>query len=295
MEFIKEGAWLVENAKIYAGIVSYNPDINRLKENIEAICSQVPTVLVFDNGSHNLDDLKKLLATFDNVCLLKADNNIGIAAALNRLMQWGMNHDYNWMISLDQDSVCEKDYVNRMKPYLSVEPNLGVIAPVIVDRNMGIVGHNPHNRYLHVNTCITSGAFSKVTAWKLIGEYDESMFIDSVDFEYCYRMRKNGYGVIQVRDVQLLHELGNGIKRRFLFWKINVTGHSAFRKYYIARNNVYYPLKHHLWLRFIRGNIRNVGMIGTVILYENDKKEKIVSICKGWKNAYEWRPEKNEN
>lgn len=284
----------MNNSKIYAGIVSYNPDILRLKENIEAICSQVPIVIVFDNGSNNIDDLKKLLEIYGNTILLNTDENIGIAAALNILMQWGMDHDYCWMISLDQDSICEDNYVKRMIPFLSVENNLGIVAPVIIDRNVGIVGHNPNKLYSHVNTCITSGTFSRLVAWKNIGKYDESMFIDSVDFEYCYRMRKNGYGVIQVRDVQLLHEIGEGTKRRFLFWKINITSHSAFRKYYIARNNVYYPLKHHLWFRFIRGNIRNIWMICTVILYENDKKNKIFSIYNGWINAYKWRNE-NEN
>lgn len=284
----------MKKQKIYAGIVSYNPDIKRLKENIEAIYRQVSKVLVFDNGSNNIIDLKKLVSTFNNVYLLRSDRNIGIAAALNRLMQWGLDHEYTWMLSLDQDSVCKEDYVKRMLPYLSVEKNLGIVAPVIVDRNVGIVGHNPNSNYSHVNTCITSGAFSKIDAWKIIGEYDESMFIDSVDFEFCYRMRKEGYEVIQVKNVHLLHEIGNCEKRRFLFWKIRVTGHSAFRKYYMARNNVYYPFKHHLWLRFIRGNIRNVEMIGIVILYENNKKKKISSICKGWKDAYKWRC-KNEN
>lgn len=283
----------MKNPKIYAGIVAFNPDIERLKENIEAICSQVPRVLIFDNGSNNVIDLLKLIDEFNNVSLLKSKSNIGIAAALNKLMQWGLNHDYEWMLSLDQDSVCDEDYVIKMIPYLFIEKNLGIVAPVIVDRNVGIVGHNPISDYLHVNTCITSGAFSRIVAWEKIGKYDESMFIDSVDFEYCYRMRKNGYGVIQVRDIQLLHEIGKGEKKRFLIWKINVTGHSTFRKYYIARNNVYYPLKHHLWLHFIRGNIRNLGMIGTTILYENNKKKKVISICKGWINAYEWR--KNEN
>lgn len=170
--------------------------------------------------------------------------------------------------------------------YLSREPNLGIVAPVIIDRNVGVVGHNPSKKYSHVNTCITSGAFSKISAWEKIGKYDESMFIDSVDFEYCYRMRKNGFGVIQVKDVTLLHELGESSKKNFLFWKVNVTGHSAFRKYYIARNNVYYPLKHHLWLHFIRGNIRNLGLILIVLLYETPKKEKVRSICKGWRAAY---------
>ena len=176
-----------------------------------------------------------------------------------------------------------------MRPYLNVESNIGIAAPVILDRHVGVVGHRPQNDYEHVKTCITSGAFSNIAAWKNIGEYDESMFIDSVDFEYCYRMRKYGYGVIQVRDVKLLHELGNSQKKRFLFWKINVTGHSAFRKYYIARNNVYYPLKHHLYLHLIRGNIRNICLIIITVLYEDDKKGKIASVFKGWKDAYKVR------
>lgn len=274
---------------IYAGIVSYNPELKRLQENISAIQCQMSAVVIFDNGSNNINEIQMLVSKFMNVVLLKSERNLGIAAALNQLMQWGYEKKYDWMLSLDQDSVCEKNFVKKMTPYLAVEQNLGVVAPVIMDRNIGVVGHNPKSEYAHVNTCITSGSFSRISAWKEIGKYDESMFIDSVDFEYCYRMRKYGYGVIQVRDVQLLHELGKSQKKRVGLWKINITGHSAFRKYYIARNNVYYPLKHRLWLRLIRGNLRNIGMIVCTILYENDKKNKIVAICKGWKGAYQAR------
>ena len=273
-------------SKIYAGIVAYNPDLKRLEENVSSVRSQLSDVVVFDNGSDNIEGIQELVSNFANVILIKSEKNLGIATALNRLMQWGYQNGCDWMLSLDQDSVCEKDFVVRMEPYLTIERNLGVVAPVIVDRNVGVVGHNPKSKYAHVNTCITSGAFSKVSAWKRIGEYDESMFIDSVDFEYCYRMRKYGYGVIQVRDVQLLHELGRSQKKRFLFWKIKVTGHSAFRKYYIARNNIYYPLKHGMWLRVVRGNIRNIGMIVVTLLYENVKVRKIKSIYKGWKNGF---------
>ena len=176
-----------------------------------------------------------------------------------------------------------------MKPYLSVESNLGIVAPVIVDRNVGIVGHNPTSNYAHVKTCITSGCFSNIEAWRVIDGYDESMFIDSVDFDFCYRIRKKGYGVIQVKNVQLLHELGNSKMRKFIFWSIDVTSHSAFRKYYIAKNNVYYPYKNHLWFHFIRGNLRNIWLIMIVLLYESDKNNKIHAIIKGWKDAYKRR------
>ena len=279
---------LKEKADIYAGIVSYNPDLKRLGDNIASISKQT-WVVVFDNGSDNFNDIKKMVEKYESVILLNSKNNLGIAAALNRLMQWGYDRNYKWMLSLDQDSVCDKNYVVRMMPYLDIESKLGIIAPVIVDRNVGVVGHNPVESYMHVNTCITSGAISRISAWKEIGKYDESMFIDSVDFEFCYRMRKYGYGVIQVRDEKLLHELGESKKKRFFLWKIDVTGHSSFRKYYIARNNVYYPLKHHLWLHFVRGNLRNVVLICIVILYENNKGKKISSILRGWRDAFSVR------
>ena len=273
-------------SKVYAGVVTYNPEIKRLKENISSIQNQVTTVVIFDNGSNNVDNIQNLILGLANVVFIKSEKNLGIAAALNRLMQWGNDKGYDWMLSLDQDSVCEENFVARMKPYLTIEQNLGVVAPVIVDRNVGVVGHNPKSEYIHVNTCITSGAFSKVSAWKEIGKYDESMFIDSVDFEYCYRMRKCGYEVIQVRDVQLLHELGKSQRKRFFIWSFDVTGHSAFRKYYIARNNVYYPLKHHMWLHFIRGNLRNINLILTIVFYERSKRNKISAVCRGWKDAF---------
>ena len=244
------------------------------------------SVVVFDNGSDNILNIEKLISNFANIVLIKSEKNIGIAAALNRLMWWGEKQKYEWMLSLDQDSVCEENFVVSMTPYLTVEQNLGIVAPVILDRNLGVVGHNPKTEYTHVKTCITSGAFSKLSAWKKIGGYDEKMFIDSVDFEYCYRMRKNGYGIIQVRDVKLLHEIGKSQKRKFLFWRVDIMEHSAFRKYYIARNNVYYPLKHHMWLHFILGNIRNLKLFMVVMLYEESKKEKISAIFKGWRDAF---------
>ena len=46
-----EGAYM---KKFAAGIVSYNPDISRLKENIETIRKQVKIVLIIDNASDNV-------------------------------------------------------------------------------------------------------------------------------------------------------------------------------------------------------------------------------------------------
>lgn len=267
-----------------AGIVTYNPDFNRLKENIDAILPQVDYLIIFDNGSTNQKEIKEEFGCCAEIIL--SPHNVGIAAALNGLMEKSDELGASWMISLDQDSVCPPDFCEHMQTYLYKEDNFGVVAPVIVDRNVGIVGHNPDEEYKSVRTCITSGAFTRIDVWKEIGGYDESMFIDSVDFEFCYRVRKTGYQVVQIRDVKLIHELGQSEKRKFLFWHIKVKNHSAFRKYYMAQNNIYYPLKHKLWLHFIRGNVRNINQLLIIILFENCKMEKMRKTIAGWKNAF---------
>lgn len=49
-----KGECMSNNQSIIAGIVSFNPEINRLANNISAIALQVERVIVIDNGSKNV-------------------------------------------------------------------------------------------------------------------------------------------------------------------------------------------------------------------------------------------------
>ena len=44
--------------KIGSVIVSYNPKVDLLNENIDAIISQVDAVLIVDNGSKNIERIR---------------------------------------------------------------------------------------------------------------------------------------------------------------------------------------------------------------------------------------------
>ena len=57
--------------KYIAGIVLYNPDLGRLKENIESICKQVDKVILIDNGSDNIREIEDLIKEYLNCILLK--------------------------------------------------------------------------------------------------------------------------------------------------------------------------------------------------------------------------------
>ena len=76
---------------IYAGIVSFNPDISRLEENINAIYSQVDKIIIVDNNSKNVSDINTITDKLKNVFLINNNNNFGIAKALNQIMEIGFH------------------------------------------------------------------------------------------------------------------------------------------------------------------------------------------------------------
>ena len=79
--------------KYIAGIVLYNPDLGRLKENIESICKQVDKVILIDNGSDNIREIEDLIKEYLNCILLKNGENMGIAYALNQILKYAYEND----------------------------------------------------------------------------------------------------------------------------------------------------------------------------------------------------------
>lgn len=285
---------VLNNKKVYAGIVTFNPSLKVLEDNVLSVYKQVSEIVIVDNASENIEKISEIIGQFNNIVLIKNYENKGIAYALNQLMNFGESNLYTYMLTLDQDSKCPKNYIQDMLPFFKIDKKIGIVAPVIKDINVGIVGHSP-SPYGYVKTCITSGSIVSIEAWKNIGGYDELLFIDSVDFDFCYRLRKAKYLILQTDRKYLIHEIGDGEIKKFLFWKVNVTNHSPFRKYYISRNNIYYPLKNRMYIRFLRGVFRDLCLIFIVLFYEESKVSKIKNIIQGMRDAFVIGKEKNEN
>ena len=69
------------------------------------------------------------------------------------------------------------------------------------DREFRII---PYLTYKH--EIIQSGAMHRLDILKQIGGYNEDLFIDFVDFEYCFRVRKAGYSIVYLNRVYLDHQ-----------------------------------------------------------------------------------------
>lgn len=242
-----------------AGIVLYNPDITKLKENIDAISFQVKTVYCFNNGSVNISDVRKLLNQYNNVVLIDGKRNLGIATALNKIIERAYNDKIEWILTLDQDSIVCEGMIDELAT-LTKEEKVMIICPLIEDvrrkNEKSIVVRNTSN---DIDFCITSGSFMNIKKTLEIGGFDDWLFIGLVDNEICYRAIQMGYRIIRNNAVVLNHELGDLTPSKYekLFLCLGNILHSntikklsykravnPMRLYYATRNMVYLNKKY---------------------------------------------------
>lgn len=279
-----------------AGIVLYNPDIYRLKENLDAICTQVKKVYCFNNGTLEIDKMSALLSNYKNLILLGEGNNVGIAKALNLIVNEAEKDDMQWILTLDQDSVACDNMVEELETLITQE-NVAIVCPIIQDiRRKNLKPTNVSNTFKDIGFCITSGSFMNIKILKKVGGFDDFMFIGLVDNEICYRLRINGYRIIRNNAVVLNHELGNLIpsKHEKIFLKIGELLKSEtikklsykrevnpFRLYYATRNMVYMKKKYIKYIEKSYWNKKIVKNSLSSIIRGKQKWNLIKAVSKG--------------
>ena len=102
------------------------------------------------------------------------------------------------------------------------------------------------NNFHPVVTTITSGSLLNIEICKKLGGFDEKLFIDEVDFDYCYRCILAGYKIYQFDHVYLTHRIGKSIKTGYfsVIKRSNRVVHNPTRVYYMVRNHLYMSSKY---------------------------------------------------
>ena len=209
--------------KTMAGIVTFNPNLIRLTDNIGMICEQVDKVVIVDNDSNNYSSIKNVTKKYPNVFCIHNRKNMGIAYALNQIMKYAVIEECEWTLTLDQDSVCLPDIIIRFRRWIddTDTSDVGIVTCYNIDRNFGGEGIiNPEKIYAReVPECITSGSFVNVKAYQSSDGFDDKMFIGYVDFDFCYNLRRYGYKIMKLNFVGFVHEMGNGTRIKKLLGK----------------------------------------------------------------------------
>jgi rhamnosyltransferase len=141
---------------------------------------------------------------------------------------------------------------------------------------------------VEVDKLITSGSIINVDVYRKLGPFDENLFIDEVDHEYCYRAILKNYAVVQMSNIYMNHspgyfELHHSLKN------LEVTSrrlHSASRMYYMVRKFLYVKEKYGKYLPKSIHSSRKALLvqIKNNLLYNKERLSVLKYIPKGYKH-----------
>lgn len=240
--------------------ITYDPDIKRLRKQIISLIEQVNLVIIVDNHSKNISEIKNLCNEISKCILIPLDDNYGIAYAQNKGIEFSIKKNASHIILFDQDSNISDNFINGLllaeKELLLSGENVAAVGPEFYDESTGYQYKNTYMKNIPIlkglllgkNSCtidtphlesyflIASGCLIRTSVLSSVGFMDSNLFIDNVDSEWCFRAQSMNFKVFTTKYSIMSHNIGEG--------KVNILGkkiaiHSNIRKYYNTRNNLY--------------------------------------------------------
>ena len=277
----------MEKKSVCAVVVTYHPDAAVL-DNLAVIRPQVQGLVVVDNGSSE-EKLNRLrLAALEmEFTLIENGDNLGIAAGLNIGVKWAQSEDYTWVAMFDQDSTAPPAFIDTMRRAYDTNrrgDRAALLVPRYIDSRLGhpLPANYAANGSLQV--AMTSGSLMPVAIFSQEGSFEESFFIDGVDYEYCLRLRSRGYSVEECTEAVLLHAPADFTECRLNGSRLFLTSnYSAERRYYRDRNTIWMMRKYctRYPVFFLSALTSSLKDCLKILLAENDKRRKVFHMALG--------------
>lgn len=226
---------------VYSVVVAYNPVLEDLKETIKILENQTNMVILCNNSE---DDI--YFDEFKNLKVFNFGENKGIAYAQAIGMDWAFTNGAELILQLDQDSILLDGTVSSLlQSYDELSAKgykVGAIGPRHFDKVTDEVDTKRLSKgeYIEGTTCervphtLSSACLIPKEAFLVAGNMETELFIDLVDWEYCWRLKKYGFDTFRDNDVLLPHRVGDGCQK--IIGSINARNPAPIRHYYHTRN-----------------------------------------------------------
>lgn len=265
--------------QLVAGVVIlYHPDESVI-ENISTYAPFLSRLYVIDNSEVENNSLIEKIKKQYNIHYIKHGENLGISYSLNEALRLSQGK-YQWLLTMDQDS---KFYKDSLKAYSetvdTMEKDVYGICPTYEHPERVGKEDDVPGSFEVIEKCITSGNLINVDMALACGGFDENLFIDEVDSEFCYRCNRYGYRLLKYNKNILLHSIGHPIPINVLGFHFTALNESPIRQYYIFRNRCYvathYPeTRKELFVVTLKWIIK-------IILAEPNKMKKLTYAWRG--------------
>jgi len=229
-----------------AAIVSTYEPGTFFEVNLNLIAAEVEHVfLVNDSGNISLAEyLGHIVKSVCNVTLINNEYNIGLAKSLNLATRNAEAAGFNWVIIFDDDTRIRRGSICRLQALAAVHKGMNNIYSLSRINSSNIQIMNPY--FVEYKVCITSGSMFSIDLFNKVAGFDESFFIDFLDFDFCLRTLAIGGKVLRTSTGEIEHRVGNPIHIKILFFKIITHNHKPVRYYYHYRSAVLLAKRHYL-------------------------------------------------
>lgn len=221
-----------------AVLVTHHPDLAILETVLAALTPQVAGLVLVDNGSGQTPALEALLTAQDlPVRGLFQPENSGLARAQNLGIAEAQAMGAGAVLLMDQDSQPAADMVAALEAALEARAGdtPAAIGAAYTEPHRGADAGLPEagGAVPEMPALIASGTLIPCAVFTAVGAFDEALFIDFVDTEWCFRARARGYRCFAARAARMTHRIGDGTRQ--------VLGrarpvHAPARAYYQTRN-----------------------------------------------------------
>lgn len=285
----------------------YHPSQQDLIPKIKQLGCAVDHLLLVDNtetGTPWLSDRLSEEEQHANMTYFPLLENVGIASAQNRALEYAFVHFQNEdkILFFDQDSSIPMDLPRRLAQsydQLALNDRVAAIGPSFTDEkrgfvypqvawnNMGLFQRftpDQHQKAQKVAALISSGMLTNIQTLKNIGLYDDALFIDYVDTDWCLKAQSKGYTLYVIPNISMTHAIGiNSIKLLGRYFTV----HSPIRRYYMLRNSFLMAKKEYvksaLAFTFIfRTSLHHI----LLILFCDHKWKNCIAFYKGFLDGY---------
>jgi GT2 family glycosyltransferase len=224
--------------------------------------------LVVDNASTN-DSVEKIKKTFPKINIVKNKENLGFAQGNNEGIKYAMEHEADYVLVLNNDTILDKNLVLEFLRSAEKHPKAGVMTGKIyfakgyeyhktrykkqelgkvvwsaggdIDwknvygTNHGVdeVDTGQFSKERHTDFATGACSFLNVNALKQVGLYDKKYYLYLEDMDLSHRIKLKNWEIIYVPKAILWHKVSqsSGIG-------------SSLNDYYITRNRLLFGMKY---------------------------------------------------
>lgn len=270
--------------KVCAIVVTYNPKISQFHDYLKSNMKQVYDIIIVDNSDdYQLKKQVSSLYMYGNIDIISLKMNYGIAYAQNIGIKKAIEKNmYEFILFLDQDSMLCVDAIKLYMDYFKILDGQYKVACLGVGsfNNMGSIRRGA----VEVQELLSSGSFVPIPVLKDVGTMDDTMFIDFVDFEWCWRAISKGYKIFSISEIALIHTEAESISR-FFGQKLAIP--VPVRHYYQYRNFLNLLKKSYVPKRWkIIKSLKMIIKIPVYIVVAKEKYKRLKYIFNGIKDFF---------